>query len=108
MRRSQCANEWRRQMLIVDTDPGIDDTVAIMMLLAAGQKVDAFVSVYGNVPESQTSSNMQRILDLAGETQAARYRGSDRPLFDDPITATEVHGGDALGGALAHAWQPNV
>lgn len=95
-------------MLIVDTDPGIDDTVAIMMLLAAGQKVDAFVSVYGNVPESQTSSNMQRVLDLAGETTAARFRGSDRPLFGDPITATKVHGSDGLGGALADADMPTL
>ena len=95
-------------MLIVDTDPGIDDTVAIMMLLAAGQKVDAFVSVYGNVPESQTSTNMQRILDLAGESTAARYRGTDRPLFQDPITATQVHGNDGLGGALPAAEMPTL
>lgn len=95
-------------MLIVDTDPGIDDTVAIMMLLAAGQKVDAFVSVYGNVPESQTSSNMQRVLDLAGERTAARFRGSDRPLFGEAITAAQVHGNDGLGGALDPTEMPTM
>ncbi|MGC5617390.1 nucleoside hydrolase [Georgenia sp. Z1491] len=95
-------------MLIVDTDPGIDDTVAIMTLLAAGTKVDAFVSVYGNVPESLTTANMQRVLDLAGETTAARFRGATAPMFGDPVTAYHVHGNDGLGGALEHTATPSL
>lgn len=88
-------------MLIVDTDPGTDDAAAIMALLASGTKVDAFVSVYGNVPEYKTTPNLQRLLDIVGETDAARYRGTVRPMFGDQVAAKHVHGEDGMSGAFA-------
>lgn len=90
-------------MLIVDTDPGTDDAVAIMMLLASETKVDAFVSVYGNVAESITTKNLQRLLNVAGENNAQRFRGCTRPLFGDAITAPHVHGDDGMTGAFARS-----
>lgn len=100
-------------MLIVDTDPGTDDAVAIMMLLASGTSVDAFVSVYGNVPLKNTTVNLQYILDLCHEDTALRFQGCASPLLGDPVTATEVHGEDGLsgaymGGSAHHASLPQV
>ena len=88
-------------MLIVDTDPGTDDAAAIMTLLASGTKVDAFVSVYGNVPLQKTTSNLQRVLDIVGETSAARYRGTFQPMFGEQVAAKHVHGEDGMSGAFA-------
>ncbi|WP_324650100.1 nucleoside hydrolase [Georgenia sp. H159] len=88
-------------MLIVDTDPGTDDAAAIMTLLASGTKVDAFVSVYGNVAERRTTANLQRLLDIVGEHDAARYRGAVGPLLGDPVAAKHIHGEDGMSGAFA-------
>jgi len=54
--------------LIIDTDPGQDDAVAILLALATSDRLDVKVitAVAGNVSVAQTTANAIRICDLAG------------------------------------------
>lgn len=86
--------------LIIDTDPGVDDAVALM-LAAASPEVDlrAVTTVYGNVPLAATTGNASRILGLAGRTDVPIAAGAARPLVHpQPELADQWHGGDGLGG----------
>ena len=84
--------------LIIDTDPGVDDALAIM--LAASQphvNLLALTTVHGNVGLSQTTRNAAKVLDVI-ESDAAIYPGCARPLVYLPTeNATRVHGEDGLG-----------
>jgi pyrimidine-specific ribonucleoside hydrolase len=89
--------------LIIDTDPGVDDAVALM-LAAASPEVDlrAVTTVFGNVPLPATTANAGRVLALAGRGDVPVGPGAARPLVHERArTAEEVHGGDGLGGRAA-------
>lgn len=86
--------------IIIDTDPGRDDAVAILLALAAPQELDvlALVAVAGNVPIARTESNARRLLELGRRADIPVYAGCARPLVRPPITAEHVHGGTGLHG----------
>ncbi len=86
--------------IIIDTDPGKDDAVAILLALAAPQELEllALVAVAGNVPLARTESNVRRVLELAGRPDIPVYAGCARPLVRPPITAEHVHGDTGLHG----------
>jgi purine nucleosidase len=88
-----------RRPLIIDTDPGIDDAMAIAVALAAPQfEVIALTTVFGNHHLDVTTANAQRVLDHLGEATVPVVRGADRPLVQAPNPpATFVHGEDGLG-----------
>jgi purine nucleosidase len=88
--------------IIIDTDPGIDDAVAILLALAAADALEVLgiVAVAGNLPLPQTERNARLICGLAGRPELAVYAGSARPLLRPLTTAAAVHGddlGDRLG-----------
>ncbi len=86
--------------LIIDTDPGVDDALAIA-LAALSPDVDLLgvTSVFGNVPLERTTSNARRLLELFGRTDVPVAAGAARPLvYSKPRDAKEVHGGDGLSG----------
>jgi len=84
--------------IIIDTDPGIDDAVAILLALASPElDVEAIVAVAGNGPLSVTERNTRAICELAGRSDLAVYAGCPRPLRGDPITALYFHGESGLG-----------
>jgi purine nucleosidase len=86
--------------LIIDTDTGIDDAVAILMALAAPDcEVVAITAVSGNVPLDLVQRNVGIVLDAAGSYPIPTFRGADRPLFAPPVHAASVHGQDGLGDA---------
>ncbi|MBS1049869.1 nucleoside hydrolase [Gluconobacter japonicus] len=86
--------------IIIDTDPGQDDAVAILLALASPElQVDAITTVAGNVPLSQTTKNACALLELAGREEAPVYAGAARPLHKAPISAEHVHGETGMGGA---------
>jgi purine nucleosidase len=87
--------------IIIDTDPGQDDAVAILLALAARDRlrVEAITAVAGNVPVARTTTNVLRICDLAGDRAVPVYRGADRPLVVPLETAEFVSGPDGLAGA---------
>ena len=86
--------------LIIDTDPGQDDAVAILLALASRDEVDllAVVAVAGNVPLSRTELNARKILTLAGRADIPVYAGCSRPMRGKLVTAEHVHGTTGLDG----------
>jgi purine nucleosidase len=87
--------------IIIDTDPGQDDAVAILLALAAPDtlSIAAITAVCGNVAVNQTTANVLRICDLARRADVPVHRGADRPLVFALETAEFVCGPDGLAGA---------
>ena len=90
-----------REAIIIDTDPGQDDAVAILLALAAGDRLDlrGITAVAGNVGVDLTTANALRIVELAGRGDVPVYRGAEQPLLFPLETAEFVCGADGLAGA---------
>ena len=86
--------------IIIDTDPGQDDAVAILMALGSSEELDVqgLVTVAGNVPLSRTTDNARRILELAQRADVPLHAGCARPMRRKPVTAEHVHGPTGLDG----------
>ncbi len=86
--------------IIIDTDPGQDDAVAILLALASPEdfEVLGIVAVAGNVPLALTEKNARRIVELAGRTDVPVHAGSVRPMVRPLKTAEHVHGRTGLDG----------
>lgn len=88
-----------RRKIIIDTDPGQDDAVAILLALAAPElEVVGITVVAGNVPLALTQKNARIICELAGRTDVRIHAGCDRPLARKLVTAEHVHGKTGLDG----------
>jgi purine nucleosidase len=87
--------------IIIDTDPGIDDAVAILLALASPEELEVLgiVAVAGNLSLSETERNARQICELAGRPDIAVYAGCARPLLRPPASAAALHG-EAMGGRL--------
>lgn len=90
--------------VLIDTDLGIDDALALLLALRApGWRVEAVTIVAGNVPVEVGAGNAARILRVVGPTPVPRVAvGPATPRAGALITASHVHGEDGLGG-LTHA-----
>ena len=87
------------QSLIIDTDPGQDDAVAILLALASPEiRLLGITTVAGNVPLELTEVNARKVCDLAGRTDIPVFAGLDRPLIRPLVTAEHVHGRTGLDG----------
>lgn len=85
--------------IIIDTDPGQDDAVAILLALASPEiEVLGLTAVAGNVPLALTEVNARKVCELAGRLDIPVYAGCDRPLRRDLVTAEHVHGKTGLDG----------
>ena len=86
--------------IIIDTDPGQDDAVAILLALASPDEIDllGLTCVAGNVPLELTARNARMVCELAGRPDIAVYAGCDRPLGRALVTAEHVHGKTGLDG----------
>lgn len=86
--------------IIIDTDPGQDDAVAILLALASPEdvKVLGVTTVAGNVPLDLTQKNARIICELAGFPDTLVFAGCDRPLNRPLVTAEHVHGKTGLDG----------
>jgi purine nucleosidase len=85
--------------IIIDTDPGQDDAVAILLALASSElDVLALTAVAGNVPLALTQTNARKICELAKRTDVPVYAGAIRPMMRSLVTAEEVHGRTGLDG----------
>ena len=83
--------------IIIDTDPGQDDAVAILLALASPElEVLAITAVAGNVPLALTEVNARKICELAGREDISVYSGAIRPIVRTLVTAEEVHGKTGL------------
>lgn len=87
------------QSLIIDTDPGQDDAVAILLALASPEiNLLGITTVAGNVPLPLTEVNARKICDLAGRQDIPVFAGLSRPLIRSLVTAEHVHGRTGLDG----------
>lgn len=85
--------------IIIDTDPGQDDAVAILTALASPElDVLAISAVAGNVPLALTAKNARIICELAGRVDIPVYAGCAEPLNRSLVTAEHVHGKTGLDG----------
>lgn len=86
--------------IIIDTDPGQDDAVAILLALASPEEIDVLgiTCVAGNVPLPLTTRNARIVCELAGRPDMKVFAGADRPLGRDLVTAEHVHGKTGLDG----------
>jgi purine nucleosidase len=89
-----------KRKIIIDTDPGQDDALAILMALASPDELDVLgiVAVAGNVPLHHTLNNARRLVELSGRKDVKVYAGSERPLRQTLVTAEHVHGATGLDG----------
>jgi purine nucleosidase/non-specific riboncleoside hydrolase len=84
--------------LILDTDGGVDDAQALLLLIAAGRAPDAITTTFGNVSLDAATRNVLATLAVAGAAVPV-HTGASQPLAQDWIDAHHVHGEDGLGGA---------
>lgn len=89
----------RPRKIIIDTDPGQDDAVAILLALASPElEVLGITAVAGNVPLPLTARNARIVCELAGRTDIRVFAGCDRPMNRELVTAEYVHGKSGLDG----------
>ena len=86
--------------IVIDTDPGQDDAVAILLALASPGDIDVLgiTAVAGNVPLALTAKNARIVCELAGRPDVKVFAGCDRPLGRPLVTAEHVHGKTGLDG----------
>ena len=86
--------------IIIDTDPGQDDAVALLLALASPEEVTVLgvTAVAGNVPLPLTEKNARIICELAGKPDTKVFAGCDAPLKRKLVTAEHVHGTTGLDG----------
>ncbi len=89
-----------RRPIIIDTDPGPDDALAILLALGAADRLEirGITTMAGNVGVDQTTVNALKICALGGAPQTPVHRGCPRPLMRALHTAEFIVGEDGLGG----------
>ena len=87
------------QRILIDTDPGVDDALALLLALRSPElHVEAITTVCGNVPVTQGTENLLRILGLLDLAEFPLIaQGAAQPLVKPLVTAAHVHGEDGLG-----------
>ncbi len=86
--------------IILDTDPGIDDSLAILLALASPEIIlDGISTIHGNTSTIQTTQNTLAILEMAKESHVPVYQGCELPLIKESLLSPETHGDAGLGYA---------
>src|ERR1700712_608510 len=90
--------------VIIDTDPGADDVVALLLALASPQELNvmAITTVAGNVRIDKTSRNARLAREWAGREEVPVYAGAGKPLVRTPIYAENIHGNEGPPGVAVH------
>lgn len=93
--------------VVIDTDPGIDDVVALALALRSPElDVAAVITSYGNATLAATTRNAKQLLRLAGRSEIPVAPGADRPLQRPLVTAPETHGASGVGYAPVENEEP--
>lgn len=96
---ARCQGAFMARKIIIDTDPGQDDAIAILLALGSPElEVLGLTAVAGNVPLKLTQKNARKICELAGRPDIKVFAGAIRPLARQLVTAEEVHGKTGLNG----------
>jgi len=93
--------------VVIDTDPGIDDALALMLAARWPRcRLAAVTAVYGNTTIDFACRNARLVLARAGRPDVMVLPGADRPLRRALITAKETHGPEGLGDHAVGAPEP--
>lgn len=86
--------------IIIDCDPGQDDAVALFLAMSSPDELDllGITTVAGNVPLALTERNARMMCDIAKRRDIPVFRGCEKPLVRDPITAEYIHGNTGIDG----------
>jgi uridine nucleosidase len=88
--------------MIIDTDPGVDDAMAIFLALASPElEVIGLTTIFGNVHTELATTNALHLLEIAGRTEIPVAQGAENPLtrmFAGPVPF--VHGEDGQGNVF--------
>lgn len=84
-------------MIILDVDPGIDDSLAILLALKSKLNIVGITVASGNVEVNQASVNAIKACEMAGK-EVPVYKGASLPLIKEYVDATDTHGSDGLSG----------
>jgi len=92
----------QKRKIIIDTDPGQDDAVAILLALASPEEIDVLgiTAVAGNVPLDLTKNNVRTVCELAQKPEVKVFAGCDTPMKRPLVTAEHVHGKTGLDGPI--------
>ena len=92
------------QRIILDTDPGIDDALAFLLLAASPEiSLEAITVTHGNTSVDKCTENALKLVELAGISHVPVARGADQPLVKALSVAEETHGDGGLGYAVLPA-----
>lgn len=91
-------NERKKRNVIIDCDPGIDDSLALMLALSMDElNVEAVTIVCGNCPVEMGFANAKKVLKQMNRLDIPVYKGEARPLKREYVDALDTHGPDGLG-----------
>lgn len=87
-----------KRKVIIDCDPGIDDSLALMLALTMEEiQVAGVTIVCGNCPAAMGAANAKKVLGHMGRLDIPVFKGEDRPLRREYVDALDTHGRDGLG-----------
>ncbi len=99
----RCRSEVKQKMskkipLLIDTDPGVDDALALLMAFAdARHDVVGLTVAAGNVGLEHTTGNALKLCEVAGREDVPVFAGAADPLVYPAEDAAHVHGRDGFG-----------
>lgn len=87
------------QKVIIDCDPGIDDSLAIMLALSMPEEMEVvgITVAAGNAPVEMGYGNALKVLRFMDRLDVPVFMGADRPLKREFVNALDTHGADGLG-----------
>lgn len=86
--------------ILIDTDPGIDDSLAILLALASPEiQLEGLTVVHGNCSVQQATTNALAVLELAQAAHIPVAKGCALPLVQPSLLAPETHGESGIGYA---------
>jgi len=87
--------------IIIDTDPGVDDALAIMLAFSSPElRVEAVTTVPGNANQDKVHRNALKLLEFLGVKDVPVARGAEQPLLRKMSDAEDIHGKTGLGDAV--------
>lgn len=90
-----------KQKVIIDTDPGVDDSAAILLSFYDDElDIKLITTVSGNVGIDMVTKNAIHLLEIFGRTDIPLARGAAKPMCREPKDATYIHQKDGMGGYI--------
>jgi inosine-uridine nucleoside N-ribohydrolase len=87
------------RLTVIDTDPGIDDAIGILLALASPEfDVAGITTVAGNIGIETTTRNACRLLAFAGREDIPVFQGASSPLSRAGPEPLGLHGESGIGG----------